>query len=165
MFVQNSTGTTDIMVVDLKSGSVQGPFVTGYTYGVHHANAYEASSSQIIVDMSPTAFENLRDYFHLENMLNPPESGNDGISTMGVREFTRYQINLVTHKVSSELFPNTINSKFINNFDFPMINENYRGKKYCVVYGVSAYAYSRTALVKKNLCNPNKDKVTRISAS
>ena len=32
------------------------------------------------------------------------------------------------------------------------INEDYRGKKFCYTYGMSAFAYSRKALVKKNVC-------------
>ena len=65
-----------------------------------------------------------------------------------------------TGSVETSTFQNAINSRFINHFDFPMINENYRGKKYCYVYGLSAFAYSRTALVKKNVCNPAEDKVS-----
>ena len=49
--------------------------------------------------------------------------------------------------------------KFPNITDFPTINEDYRGKKYCIAYGLSAFAYSRTALVKKNVCNSEEDKV------
>ena len=94
-------------------------------------------------------------------MLNPPKSGSKEaeVSTAADLELTRFRINLLTKEVTSENFPNKINSRFINKFDFPIINEKYRGKNYCVLYGVSAYAYSRTALVKKNLCNPEKDKV------
>ena len=43
--------------------------------------------------------------------------------------------------------------------DLPTINEDYRGKRYCIIYGLSAFAYSRIALVKKNVCNAKEDKV------
>ena len=43
--------------------------------------------------------------------------------------------------------------------DFPTINENHRGKRYCYTYGVSSFSISRHALVKKNLCNSEEDKV------
>ena len=33
------------------------------------------------------------------------------------------------------------------------------GKKYCFAYGVSMYGYSRTALVKKDVCSSGGDKV------
>ena len=40
------------------------------------------------------------------------------------------------------------------------LNEEYRGKKYCITYGVTAIGYSRVALVKKNICDSDQDKVT-----
>ena len=73
--------------------------------------------------------------------------------------FSRYRINTKSGKVVPSQFPNSIKNRFINNFDFPTINEEYRGRKYCFVYGMSAIAYSRVALVKKNLCNSDEDKV------
>ena len=36
--------------------------------------------------------------------------------------------------------------------DFPAINEEYRGRPYCFVWGWTARNYSRIVLVKKNLC-------------
>ena len=47
----------------------------------------------------------------------------------------------------------------LNTFDFPTINEDYRRKKYCYTYGMNTFAYSRTALVKKNVCTSEDDKV------
>ena len=80
--------------------------------------------------------------------------------------------------METKTFDNFLNNKYINKFgntsrvtrnsqvlkspyntDFPTINEDYRGKKYCIAYGLSAFAYSRTALVKKNVCNSEEDKV------
>ena len=157
----NKTDTTDIFVVNLSNGDVKGPFPSDWVYAAHHINAYENTASEIILDMIPTPFENMREYLKLENMLNPPAEGTKEaeISTTEHFEATRYKINTDTGDVTTNTFPNTINSKFINNFDFPTINEDYRGQAYCYAYGLSAYAYSRTALVKKNVCNPEEDKV------
>ena len=55
----------------------------------------------------------------------------------------RYRINTKSGKVVPSQFPNSIKNRFINNFDFPTINEDYRGKAYCIVYGWSAIDYSR----------------------
>ena len=88
----------------------------------------------------------------------------------------RYRINTKSGKVVPSQFPNSIKNRFINNFDFPTINEDYRGKAYCIVYGWSAIDYSRQvegthhdewmipllkiqALVKKNVCDSTKDQV------
>lgn len=157
----NKTDTTDIFVVDTKTGSVLGPFHTDWIFSLHHINAYENEDNEIILDLTPSPFENMREYLRLENILNPPLEGSPEaeVSTTDKLEITRYKINLKSGKVINSHFPNTINSRYINTFDFPTINEAYRGKKYCYVYGVSAFAYSRTALVKKNVCNPEDDKV------
>jgi len=157
----NRTDTTDIFVVNLKNGEVKGPFPTPYTFSTHHVNAYEENTNEIILDMCPTPFENMREYLKLENMINPPEKIDETSesSTTGDSEAMRYTINIKTGDVKINTFENIIKSKFINHFDFPTINEDYRGKKYCYTYGMSAFAYSRTALVKKNVCNPKEDKI------
>jgi hypothetical protein len=40
-----------------------------------------------------------------------------------------------------------------------VINEAYRGRHYCIIYGWTAFDYSRMALVKKNVCDPSRDLV------
>ena len=97
-------------------------------------------------------------------MLNPPEPGSQeaDVSSTGDLQLTRQRINLNTKDVTLNTFPNTIKSKFINKFDLPTINEQHRGKQYCIIYGVSAYVYSRTAVIKKNVCNSREDKVRKL---
>jgi len=147
---------TDVYVMDLRTGEVQ-EFETEPTYSAHHANAYE-DGEELVVDLCPTPYINMRDYLSLENQLNPPELSR-GVATTAGQEFTRYRIAPATATVTSHSFPNTIDSRFINSFDFPTINEGYRGVRYCVVYGWSAIDYSRQALVKKNVCDSTKDQV------
>jgi len=148
---------TDVFVVNLKTGKVT-QFDTKPTYSAHHANAYEDGDGKLIVDISPTPYVNLRDYLALDNMLNPPEELT-GVFTTDEEEFTRYNIDLEAKKIELSTFPNTIENKFINNFDFPTINEDYRGLPYCIVYGWSAMDFSRMALTKKNVCDSTLDKV------
>ena len=155
---ENKTDTTDIFVVNLKNGDVKGPFTSPWIFSAHHINAYEKSDSEIVLDLSPTPFENMREYLKLENMLNPPKEINS-VSTTGDSEITRYMIDIESGTVKTNFFPNIIQNKFVNTFDFPTINEAYRGKKYCYAYGVSAFALSRIALVKKNVCTSEDDKV------
>ena len=78
--------------------------------------------------------------------------------------YFRYTLNLNTNKVVRSTFSNKINSVFANMIDWPIINEEYRGKEYCYVYGVSLVDYTRTALVKKHVCGDSSgDKVkTRV---
>ena len=75
-------------------------------------------------------------------MLNPPEhSDSEDTSTTGIHEVTRYRINIQTNEVSSETFPNlqknTTLGKYVNRFDFGVINEAYRGKE--VLITISKY--------------------------
>ena len=96
---------------------------------------------------------------NFEKILNPVEIPEE-ISSSG--ELTRYKFNLKTRKLSNQNFPNGIDSelaRYVNHIDFPIINEAYRGKEYCVIYGWSSYDYSRIALVKKNVCDHTQDSV------
>ena len=157
----NKTDTTDTFIIHLTTGDVQGPFRSPWTYSAHHMNAYESPDSEIVLDLTPIPFDNLRSYLDLENMRNPPEDGSPEaeLGTSHRQQIVRYKIDLKSATISTSNFPNTINSTFINTFDFPTINEAFRGKKYCFIYGVSSFAYSRTALVKKNVCDSDDDKV------
>ena len=49
-----------------------GPFPSPWVYSAHHVNAYEESETEIVLDMVPTPFHNMREYLKLDNMLNPP---------------------------------------------------------------------------------------------
>ena len=49
-------------------------------------------------------------------------------------------------------------SVFLDHFEFPTINENHRGKPYCILYGWTARQVSRHTLVKKNLCDNSLSK-------
>ena len=102
----------------------------------HHINAYEINDGrEVIVDLSPSDPWGLAEYVKMENMLNPPEFSNgsnaDGV---GEAEITRYHFHLDTGSVETIAFPNLMEkenalSRYINKFDFPTINEAYRGKE------------------------------------
>jgi len=152
---------TDVYIVNLKNGEIQEIQVDAYFFQ-HHINAFELENGrEIIVDLSPADPWSLRDYVKLENMLNPPEFGN-GSTASGNGELTRYHFYLDTGSVVATGFPTLLTgdtSRYIKQFDFPTINEAYRGKEYCIIYGWSAFDYSRTAMVKKNTCDPTGDRV------
>ena len=89
-----------------------------------------------------------RDYVAMENMMNPPETsiGLNG-STCGMHEVTRYQIDLNMQKVQTMNFPSTSAhledgeelGRYYNKFDFPAINEAYRGREVNdIIIGVPA---------------------------
>ena len=118
---------TDVFVMNLKTGEVQ-EMQADIVFSLHHVNAYE-KGDEIIIDLSPSAEFALRDYTSLENILNPPEE-DEGINASD--ELTRVTINLQTRQVSSETHFTGIDSeltRYAQKFDFPTINEAYRGKE------------------------------------
>ena len=118
---------TDVFVVNLKTGEVT-EMQADIVFSLHHVNAYE-KDDEIIIDLAPSAEFALRDYTSLENMLNPPEE-EQGINAS--EELTRVTINMKTHQISSETHSTGIDSeltRYAQKFDFPTINEAYRGKE------------------------------------
>jgi carotenoid cleavage dioxygenase-like enzyme len=155
---------TDVYIINLKSGDVK-EMSSDIVFSMHHINAYETNDGEdIVLDLAPTDEMALKDYPLLKNMLNPPENSTSwDTSTCGKHELTRYTMNIETGQISYSTFPNllrgTSNARFVNKFDMGVINEAYRGREYCIIYGWSAFDYSRNALVKKNVCDASKDKV------
>jgi carotenoid cleavage dioxygenase-like enzyme len=90
-------------------------------------------------------------------MLNPPETSN--WQHVPDDEFSRWTLNLATGKAVKSIFLNQVDNIFVNMLDFPKINEEYRGLEYCYLYAESIVDYTRTAIVKKNVCDPSKDVV------
>jgi carotenoid cleavage dioxygenase-like enzyme len=140
---------TDIYIVDLHSGEVR-TMETEFVYSLHHTNAYQFED-YIVIDMCLSDPSALRDTMKVEYLFNPPAETNWTLNPM--MEFSRYTLNLNTNDVTKTTFSNKINSVFVQMFDFPVINEQYRGKQYCYVYAVSQVDYTRTALVKKHVCD------------
>ena len=104
----------------------------------HHINAYEINNGrEVIVDLSPSDPFGLREYVKIDNMMNPPEISNGNVSASGGAEVTRYHFHLDTGSVEATGFPNLLNgdmSRYVNQFDFPTINEAYRGKEVLIIF-------------------------------
>lgn len=155
---------TDVFIVNLKSGEVM-EMEGDILFSMHHINAYETKDGkQIVMDLSPTDELAIKTYPLLENMLNPTENSTSwDTSTCGNHEVTRYTFDLETGSVSASTFENLLQgsslARYVNRFDMAVINEEYRGREYCIIYGWSSFDYSRNALVKKNVCDASKDKV------
>ena len=84
---------------------------------------------QTYISKLPSISYNCRDYTSLENILNPPEE-EQGINA--AEELTRVTINPKTRQISSETHLTGIDSelsRYAQKFDFPTINEAYRGKE------------------------------------
>lgn len=156
----NPHGTTDIYLINLKTGRVTSRS-TSYVYSLHHANAYE-KNNEVIVDLVTNRLDCARDCLLLKDMLNPPRARN--LSDSSGVDLYRFQIGLQKDYVKVKLYEDGNRSPlhiFTNHFEVPVINEDYRGKPYCILYGWSAYQVSRQTLVKKNLCDDTLSKIWR----
>lgn len=147
---------TDVYVINRHDGDVR-HLTAQPMYSLHHANAYQKNKDEIVVDLTEKDPNALRDYLTVDKIFNPPETTD--WKHVKTDEFGRWTINLAKNTVTKSLFVDSTNNTFVNILDFPSINENYRGKPYCYLYGYSIIDYTRTAIVKKDLCNTGLDKV------
>jgi len=153
---------TDVYVVHLKTGYVTELLAHDLRFSLHHVNAYENGEGEIVLDHIAAPFYAIRDYLKLENMLNPPHFDNPDmyLNMTHLGDLTREVINLNDLTIKTIVAPDTRPIDLnVNHFDFPVINEEHRGKPYCIVYGWSAHGYSHQVLTKKNICDPTQDKV------
>jgi len=148
---------TMMYVINLKTGAVQS-LKTENMFFLHVANAYESNifGNEIIIDVC--TFKNtsgLHD-MALSKLHNPAERAHTSTPIL-----KRYTLDLKGENVNVHTFPPSTKGDFVNRFDFPTINENYRSKQYCYIYGI-AYNYDGTdmlhmALVKKDVCTGKND--------
>ena len=65
-------------------------------------NSHKENTNEIILDMCPTPFENMREYLKLENMINPPEKIDETSesSTTGDSEVRLVKLTMKNQTVS-----------------------------------------------------------------
>ncbi len=130
---------------------------TGAVFPMHHVNAFEVDNDTIHVDA--VTYPNL-DFLHaleLKKLSNRTARNQVHVNS----EIMRFSIDLANRSVTPIHFPRTPNHHFVNVMDMPAINENYRHRQYCYVYGVALKSdginLANTTLVKKNVCEEGKD--------
>jgi len=144
----------EVAVINLSNGHID-KFLAPPTFSAHHANAYNLDEGKYALDLCPTAHTNFAEYMLIENIAYPPEE--ETTNATSSEAFTRYIIDVKQSSISPESFDSPEDFPQFNQFDFPTINEKYRGKKYCWVYGWVALDYSRHSLIKRNVCGEGGD--------
>ena len=152
--------STMIYVVNLKTGFVK-TYKTENMFFLHAINAFENEMTEIVVDLC--TYED-GDALHMMDITKLQNATTR--SWFKHPEIKRYRINLQSGIVEIETF-NDQNSKNsirkASTLDFPTINENYRHIDYCfvygVVYGANTSDFLDMALVKKDLCTGEQDKI------
>ena len=71
----------------------------------------------------------------------------------------RCTIDLSANTIKHESWGNEADIPYINQFDFPMINPEYEGKKYNYAYGQAIVEFERQYLIKKDIADSANDKV------
>lgn len=148
---------TTVYVVNIKSGLVT-TMKTENVFTMHHLNAFEKDDGKIVVDISsypsPDFVKNLK----IEILRDPVKRNQFDAHAL----LKRYEINVETQSVVLQTFETTSEIPFAANIDMPTINEKFRFKNYCKVYGIvlkkDNITLSKISIAKKDLCGqPEKD--------
>jgi len=146
----------EVAVINLSTGHVD-RFNAPPIFSAHHANAYNLEDGKFVLDLCPTAYKNFAEYMLIENMAHPPEETSGNITSS--EDFRRFIIDVEKQSVTQQTFDAPEEFMQFNQFDFPTINERYRGVSYCWVYGWVALDYARHTLVKRNVCGQGGEKM------
>ncbi len=148
---------TKVFVVDIKSGEVI-EMETIPSVVLHHINAYHLDNNTIVIDLIEYSSLATIQGFMFESIHN--KTLRDSIP-FNDATIMRYVINLADKTVMPMPFHTLPGHEFINHFDFPVINEEYRYKPYCYTYGVGMRSDGEVMgdfrLVKKDVCDVKGD--------
>ncbi|XP_055886553.1 apocarotenoid-15,15'-oxygenase-like [Biomphalaria glabrata] len=140
-----------LYVINLKSGKVMTITLHSF-FSMHHVNAYDINDQEIIMDISTYPSPDIINAFQL-SVMRDPFARNSFDAQAHLR---RFHIDLKTLQVHElQLLPFPVLS-LASRLDFPIINENFRSKKYCYVYGLvlksDNVSFGNMAIVKKDMC-------------
>lgn len=147
---------TTIYVINLKTKKLI-TMETENVFTMHHVNAFE-ENEEIFVDIS--SYPNPDFVKNLElSVLRDPLKRNSFDAHAQLR---RYHINIKQRAVNQKPLTSTASVPFANFLDLPTINERFRYKNYCYIYGnvlkIDNVTLCNMAIVKKDMCNDNGDK-------
>ena len=147
---------TDIYVVQIDNGRFT-KMTTDAMLNVHHVNSYEVDN-KIIIDFTTLPNPDLFKEYLLPTLLNPNLRDSIRVNST-LRRFT---IDLKIGTVSCEDFPETPGVEYASHFEMPVINEDFRHRRHCYIYGIATKTDGRhlatNALVKKDVCRPGRDR-------
>lgn len=151
---------TTVYVINLKTKNVV-TIETDNIFTMHHINAFE-NNDEIIVDISSYPSPDFVKNLELSTLRDPVKRN----SFDAHAQLRRYLINVKKRTVIYKPVTVTPTVPFANYLDLPTINERYRYKDYCFVYGnvlkIDNVTLCRMAIVKKDMCSDNGDKFWHI---
>ncbi|XP_064648040.1 beta,beta-carotene 15,15'-dioxygenase-like isoform X2 [Lineus longissimus] len=149
---------TEIFVTDIKSGFTKSTKqMTGFT--MHHINAFEENGRLI---MDAVTYPNI-DFLHSLQVSVLRNKTQRDAKIPSTSTLNRFILDLHTMRLDVLEHNTTKGYEFLNRLDLPSINENFRYKPYCFVYGnvikSDKVSVGNVTLVKKDLCNKGGDTV------
>ncbi|XP_012943603.1 beta,beta-carotene 15,15'-dioxygenase-like [Aplysia californica] len=156
----DGTQPATLYVVGLGSGHIQ-TVTMPCVFTMHHVNAYDVNETTIIMDISTYPNPDFVHHLELEILRDPVKRNSFAAHAL----LKRLSIDLVKGQVTElpiDIDPS--NPSLASLLDMPVINEKYRSKHYCFVYGLviktDNITLSATAVVKKDLCGRGKADLT-----
>ena len=154
-----SDDPTYIYVINLKTTEVRKFIVTESRFFTHHINGFEISdhngkNGKPSLAMDVVTFDDSSVITEVTiDLLNNTDTRRKFEAIKP--EVMRYIVHLSNGTVTRHIFPTK--PTVVGGLDFPAINEKFRYRRYCNVYGVHPKGVERIILVKKDLCNHTKD--------
>ncbi|KAK3099937.1 hypothetical protein FSP39_012132 [Pinctada imbricata] len=145
-----------IYVIEISTGKVT-TLKSSPGFVLHHINAKEVNDNQINMDVCLYNDAKILDNYDLSVLVN--KTMRDSLQWRP--KVTRMQLDLTESSVRSVTFNNSEKVAYSAELEFPSINERYKSKHYCFVYGIvfskNNTIFSQWKVVKKNLCNDTRD--------
>ena len=149
--------STTVYVVSIKTGDVT-TLQAENMFSMHHVNAFE-EDNKIVVDVSSYPSPDFVKNLELQILRDPVKRNSFDPHAL----LKRFVIDMKTDSVVCNAIEQSASVPFALNIDMPVINEKYRSKSYCYIYGIvlkkDNMQLGNIALVKKNVCgNSSEDK-------
>ncbi|CAG5128058.1 unnamed protein product [Candidula unifasciata] len=141
-----------LYIVDLKSGNVT-KITVNNIFTMHHVNAYDLDNNSIIMDVSSYPSPEFVSHLQLHVLRDPVKRN----SFAAHAQLKRIFIDLIKNEAREIPLDQSAPPRLASLLDMPVINEAYRSKHYCFVYGLVLKADNKTlsniAVVKKDVCH------------
>ncbi|KAL8570355.1 hypothetical protein ACOMHN_035773 [Nucella lapillus] len=145
-----------LYVVELKTGEVT-ELTMQNVFTMHHVNAYNLDHHRLIMDLSTYPDPSFVGSLQLPILRDPV--ARNGFPAQA--RLQRFEVNLLKRTVT-RVEMSVPQPAFINSLDMPTLNERYRSRHYCYVYGLVVktdnLSLSKVAVVKRDVCGNGGDR-------
>ncbi|XP_061180479.1 beta,beta-carotene 15,15'-dioxygenase-like [Saccostrea echinata] len=143
-------------IVNIKTGKVT-TIATENVYTLHHVNAYELDEDTIFMDIASYSDAAVVALLEMDTIMNETRRNAYPYKPY----LKRFRIDLKAEKMTPLSFDVNPKVPHVNMLEAPTINELYRSKHYCYIYGAVFKSDFKTfgnfSFVKKDICNTTGD--------